>query len=92
MACRQCNFGLCEGCHGEPLDEDLQIESAESVEVLANLCGLGFSYREAKQALNAANGDADQAASLLLATAGTDIDAESQVSELHGRADPIIID
>merc|ERR1712151_1152369 len=75
MACRPCNFGLCESCSGEPQDGDAEMEGPDSAGVLANLCGLGFSYRDAKNALNVANGDAEQAASLLLAAADMEIDA-----------------
>merc|ERR1740123_1062357 len=90
MVCCPCNFGLCEGCYGEPQVEDAQTNGGESAGVVANLCGLGFSYIDAKNALKAANGDAEQAASLLLAAVDMDIDAESQLSELHGRADLIV--
>jgi len=92
MVCRPCNFGLCAGCYGKPQEEDDQAEDAESAGILANLCALGFDHRDAKNALKAAGGDAEQAASLLLAAADMDIDAQSQLSQQFGQADPIVID
>lgn len=92
MVCLPCNFGLCEVCYGEPEDGDAEVEGAESAEALATLCSLGFNYRDAKNALNVASGDVEQAASLLLAAADIDMDAEKQPSEPHGRADLIVVD
>lgn len=92
MICQPCNFGLCEGCCRKPEDDNSQVESAEAAGALANLCGLGFTYRDAKNALNAASGDAEQAAALLLAAADMEINAESQLVELHNGIDPIVID
>jgi len=92
MVCRPCNFGLCEVCYGESQVEDTQTDRGESSGTVADLCGLGFSYIDAKNALKAANGDAEQAASLLLAAADMDIEKENQPSELHGRTDAVVSD
>lgn len=76
MICHLCSFGLCEGCCSAPQDEGVQVENAESAGALANLCGLGFDYRDAQVALTASSGDVEQAAALLLAAVDIDMDAE----------------
>lgn len=90
MICRPCNFGLCSDCsdsgHQEP---SIDAESAAS---LTNLCALGFAYEDAKAALNAAGGDAEQAASLLLAAAEMDVDTGSHTPGLDQQVGPIVID
>mmetsp|Transcript_92826 Transcript_92826/g.145841 ORF Transcript_92826/g.145841 Transcript_92826/m.145841 type:complete len:97 (-) Transcript_92826:84-374(-) len=96
MVCHTCNFGLCRECYSAPLDNDLQMEDPESAEALSNLCGLGFSYWDAKNALAAANGDVEQAASLLLAAAAMDVDTDintgGHFSSSHALDGPVIID
>jgi hypothetical protein len=91
MVCQPCNFGLCKECYVAPRD-DFQVEDEESAEALTNLCGLGFSYRDAKSALNAANGNVEQAASLLFAAVEMDTDTGSQNANSLAQGDPIIID
>lgn len=83
MTCHPCNFGLCEACYSGSWDEDSPTDDAESAEALANLCALGFIYKDAKNALLVAGGDVEQAAAMLLAAVDMDIDAESQLADLH---------
>jgi hypothetical protein len=89
MMCRPCNFGLCADCHLVPQDETLDLESAT---VLTNLCGLGFAYEDAQAALKAAGGNAEQAASLLLAASELEIDAERRPFDIDDQVGPIVID
>merc|ERR1712232_607088 len=77
--CRPCNFGVCKYCHSAPQDQPIDIESAT---ILTNLCGLGFAYEDAQAALKAASGNAEQAASLLLAASEMDIDVEGRSSDI----------
>merc|ERR1712023_220919 len=92
MVCQQCNFGLCESCAGDPQDDIEDLDGEDSSGALSNLCALGFSYSDARNALKAANGDAEQAAALLLAAVEMDIQMESQAADVGGVTDTIVID
>jgi hypothetical protein len=77
MMCQPCNFGLCDGCYAAPKDEHVSTAAEEGAEALASLCSLGFSYIDARNALKATSGDAEQAASLLLTAATMHSEAEA---------------